>query len=74
MKGVNFSWNAVEDSEEGHAIYSRDGTTFLSLALPSFKHAHAISLAMDVAIRAGYFDGVREAEGAMKNAMRTLLS
>lgn len=74
MKEVNFSWVGSEDSEEGHAVYStREGVTLLSLNLPSFKHAHSIHLAMESVLKAGYFDGVREAESIMKTAMRNLM-
>jgi len=73
MKEVNLSWVGSEDSAEGMAHYSREGVRFLTLDLPSFKHAHAISLALDTAIKAGYYEGVKEAEVAMKNAMRGLV-
>lgn len=72
MKKATFSWVGSEDSEEGHAVFKLGEVVVLSLDLPTFKHAHAVSLALETAMTASYHEGIRQAQQVMNTAMRNM--
>jgi hypothetical protein len=69
---INMTWTSSEGSERGTALYTSEDTIFLSLDLPDFKKAHAIALALDTAVAAGYHEGVNDAQSTMNTALRNM--